>query len=487
MVRGREKPDLWHSHSEDCDAVRADCIEFTLEHRPSMNAALARRLSRLVPLLSLGLLAGCWAPQHHLRSAEIRPLPYSTGPGPVTRVPGIREAIQRSPDQTVRVLVVHGMLTNQRGYSARLQENVGRRLNMRLAAQDSVRSLRRGYQAVLFSGPQPLADTLQLPESTLQKSVWVSRDTTSPATLVFYEMLWAPLRDHVKARFFGCFETGRPSPSCTRFSDAAPNEDGRVLVNRLIKNNLMVDGFADATIVLGPVGDVLRDDLGLAMCYIADDVLGPPGEQALLGGVRCDPAPRPGFRALAADTGTLKHTEFFVMTHSLGSFLVMDAQERFALGSRFAEAAREDEAANFAFNLLDSATVFMRANQFALLNLAKLDAVCWTGGAACPNPSLLSADSLAPRWGIRPMTTYVAFNEVHDALGFELPPYLPDVGDYGQLVNVSVRNPGFRIPFLFKDPNAAHTASDNNPAIIEAMVEGFALPPASSGAAGRAP
>lgn len=447
-----------------------------LSPRP-MNVPSSSPVLRLVLLLPAILLAGCWAPQHHLKPGEIRPLPYSTGPGPATHVTGIREAMRRTPDQPVRVLVVHGMMTHDTGYSARLQQNVARRLGLTRQVRYPVVPLRRGYDPILFAGAQPFDDSVRLPESTLQKTVWVREGDPGTAPLVFYEMLWAPLRDHVKARFFGCFETRRPAPSCTRFSDARPNTDRRVLINRAIKNDLMVDGFADATIVLGPVGDVLRDDLGLALCYIADDVLSAPGEEALAGGVRCEPNAGPGFRKLAADPGGLRSAEFFVMTHSLGSFLVMDAQERFALGAGAAENAREDEAANFAFHLLDGGTVFMRANQFALLNLARLNAICWTGGEDCPNPSLLEADSLPPEWGFDPMTTYVAFNEVHDALGFELPPYLPDVGRYGQLVNVSVRNPGWRVPFLVKSPMDAHVSSDANPAIIEAMVEGFELGP----------
>jgi hypothetical protein len=442
-----------------------------------MNASRSLRACWFVPLLVQSVLSGCWAPQRHLKPAEIRPLPYSTGAGPATQVRGLREAMRRSTGQPVRVLIVHGMMTRDSGYSTRLQQNLARRLGLRLQATFPIVRMTRGYDPILFVGPQPFDDSLRLPESTLQKTVWVSAQGPEAPPLVFYEMLWAPLRDHVKARFFGCFETGVASPSCTTFSTAQPNTDRRVLINRAIKNNLMVDGFADATIVLGPVGDVLRDDLGLALCRIADDVLRGPGEQALTGAVACDAAPRPGFRRLAADTGRLQSTDFFVMTHSLGSFLVMDAQERFALGSRAAENAREDEAANFAFHLLDGATVFMRANQFALLNLARLNALCVSGAPSCPNPSLVMADSLPPDWGFSPMTTYVAFNEVHDALGFELPPYLPDVGNYGQLVNVSVRNPGWRIPFLVKSPGDAHVASDANPAIIEAMVEGFALPP----------
>ena len=452
-----------------------------------MNAVSIRRSIRLAPLLAVVLLAGCWAPQHHLKPGEIRPLPYSTGPGLATRVGGIREAMQGSPGQPVRVLVVHGMMTKDTAYSRTLQRNVARRLGLRRAAHFPPTPLRRGYEPVLFSRAQPFAEREQLPESTLQKSVWVNPDAPSAPPLVFYEMLWAPARDHVKYRFFGCFETRREGPPCTRFSEAEPNNDRRVFINRALKNNLMVDGFADATIVLGPAGDVLRDDLGLALCYIADDVLSGPGERALVGGVRCEPNAGAAFRALAADTGTLLRTEFFVMTHSLGSFLVMDAQERFALGARGPENLREDEAANFAFHLLDSATVFMRANQFALLNLARLSAACTTGEGPCANTSLMQMDSLPVELGYPPYTTYVAFNEVHDALGFELPPYLPDVGGYGQLVNVSVRNPGFRIPFLYKGPRSAHTRSDANPAIIEAMVEGFAIPASRAVAGSTAP
>lgn len=443
------------------------------------------RLLRLIPLAAC-LLAGCWAPQRHLRPSEIRPLPYSTGPGTATRVGGIREAMRRSGGQPVRVLVVHGMMTSDTAYSRELQRQVARRLGLERRAHHAPTPLRRGYAPVLFAQAQPFDGRAPLPESTLQKSVWVDPRDGSGPPLVFYEMLWAPLRDHVKYRFFGCFETRRQGVPCTPFSAARPNDDTRVLVNRLIKHNLMVDGFADATIVLGPVGDVLRDDVGLALCYISDDVLSGPAAQALRGGIRCD-RPAPGLRMLAPDTSGLRGTELFVMTHSLGSFLVMDAQERFALGAGVAGEPREDEAANFAFHLLDSATVFMRANQFALLNLARLNAVCMMDEGACPNPSLLDVDALPADAGFAPMTTYVAFNEVHDALGFELPPYLPDVGRYGVLVNVSVRNPGFRIPFLFKDLMAAHVASDRNPAIIEAMVEGFALPPGRAPAAPPAP
>lgn len=75
------------------------------------------------------------------------------------------------------------------------------------------------------------------------------------------------------------------------------------------------------------------------------------------------------------------------------------------------------------------------------------------------------------------MGTYVAFNDVNDLLGFELPPYIADVDFIGtKFVNVSVQNPGLKIPFLFKHPIDAHTRQMDNQAIINAIVEGIAIP-----------
>ncbi|MCG8442134.1 MAG: hypothetical protein MI723_10035 [Caulobacterales bacterium] len=74
------------------------------------------------------------------------------------------------------------------------------------------------------------------------------------------------------------------------------------------------------------------------------------------------------------------------------------------------------------------------------------------------------------------LTTYVAFNDVNDLLGFELPPYLADVSLTGPLINVSVRNPAFRLGPLLKAPTATHTSQADNPAIIHAIVEGFDIP-----------
>lgn len=155
----------------------------------------------------------------------------------------------------------------------------------------------------------------------------------------------------------------------------------------------------------------------------------------------------------------------------------MDAQQRAAqLRARTPDDILSE---TLSFYLFDQSTVFMMANQIALLQLGRLTAACVPHalGASCPNRNLELLESVTDRPApLNQMTRYVAFNDVNDLLGFELPPYLPDTGLFGQLVNVSVRNPGFSVPFLFKSPSAAHTHQAGNSAIIEAIVEGFDFP-----------
>ena len=142
------------------------------------------------------------------------------------------------------------------------------------------------------------------------------------------------------------------------------------------------------------------------------------------------------------------------------------------------EAVRE----TLAFYLLDQKTVFMLANQVALLGLSRLDAVCEPSNPLnrCPNDALKKVDEYVK--SAEPsgtLTTWVAFNDVNDLLGYELPGYLPEVGTTGALINVTVQNPGFRFLRALKDPNAAHTKQAENAAIIDAIVEGFDVPAAA--------
>lgn len=436
-------------------------------------------------IVAVAAALGCGSTQRSLVPSDIRPLPYALSRGDqYVPVRGLDSALANSPEAPVRVLVVHGMKARDAGYSRVLQRGVASRLGLqpqrsRREGNDSVARfvVTRGYSVSVSLGIQPL-DTVTLRPSEIRRHAW-TEPTTGRERLIFYELLWAPLRDDVKFRFFSCFESGASELRNCPLPEARRNTDRRAWVNRIIKDEVLVDGVADATIVLGPVGDVLRDDVTLSFCLIAVDVLKHHGlAKEPKPTDRCDLA-----TAISPDSRQranlmLQQSEFNVMTHSLGSFLVLDAHWRaMEMAARNRTAADPDAVARdvAAFFLLDDATVWMRANQIALLKLGQLRAIC---SSPCPNKALANEEDV---WNEPDpsgmLTTYVAFNDANDLLGFELPSYLSKPGVITTFVNVTVRNPArWSIPKLFKNPGDAHTRSDENPAILDAMVRGFAIP-----------
>lgn len=446
------------------------------------------RVFRWLAVLAAAGLSACSTDQA-LRPEHIRPLHYSTGIAAGRPVEGLRAALQASRDRPVQVLALHGMIQHDAGYSAELQLALAQRLGLRRASDSGPVPVHRGYRFTPVYGAQPFDGVAgPLPGSTLRRTAWVDAGAPAgaPERLVFHELLWAPLRDRVKQRFIACFESAalRDSPDCAAFSASRPNTDPRALLNRLLKDQFTLGGFADATLVLGPIGDVLRDDVTLALCLLAVDILRPlPGMVPTAPGSRCElaaVAPTPALQQHAALA--LADAKVFGITHSLGSFLMLDAQHRFAqvraepgaVGRSESEVVQE----TLLFWLFDDATVFMNANQVALLSLARLSpAACQadSGSGPCPNRLVRRPDPWDGPMPLAQMSTYVAFNDTDDLLGFELPPFLADT-DGNRYVNVSVRNPGWRLPGLLKDPAAAHTAQARNPAIVRAIAEGFGLP-----------
>lgn len=446
---------------------------------------------RFLTLLAVAMAAGLSAcsANRALQPEQIRPLHYSTGYAQNRPVEGLRAALQASPDRPVQVMVLHGMIANEAPYSDKLQEALAQRLGLREATNSGPITVHRGYSFTPYYGREPFSDVeWPLPVSTLRRTAWVDADAPAgaPERLVFYELLWSPLRDEVKQRFIGCFETEalRDSADCESFSASRPNTDPPALLNRMLKDQFMVNGFADATLVVGPTGDVLRDDVMLALCALAVDILRPlPGMVPQAEGERCDlaqVAPTPELQQQAGSA--LSDAKVFGITHSLGSFLILDAQHRFAQARVEPDgvfgSGNDSVQELLLYWLFDDATIFMNANQVALLSLARLqpeDCVPDEGSGPCPNRLLRRPD---PWDGPPPMTqmsTYVAFNDTDDVLGFELPPWLADT-DTNRYINVSVSNPGWYLPGLLKDPAAAHTAQERNPAIVQAIAEGFEVP-----------
>ena len=458
------------------------------------------------PLALLLALLACGVPQSRLEPRDIRPLPTTDGTLPTRfRGLGVRDSLDASASEPVRVLTIHGMLTRDSGFSDSWQRAIAARLRLRARTPAVTDTVERGYRFDVRMG----ADTspAATPPSELRTTRWYDPADASRDRLVFHELRWALFRDEVKFRFLSCFENVRkPEPAtCDALGGARPNADRRRSINRLAKEKLLVDGFGDAALVRSPLGDVFRDDVDLAMCMVAR-----ARQMERAGGLA---KPQDGrcavevdrtkeFVATAVRAQQLAQAPFFVVTHSLGSFLLMDGQVRAEAAlaaaatatatfkasdsgaghrAKAAVLAAGDTALPYA--LLRNATVFMFANQVSLLGLGRMRLAC-TSARTSTGPCRAQPDTgekglfgvAAPQRDPAVNTQYAAFNDTDDVLGFELPPYLPDIFPFGPMVNVSVRQPGLRVWRLFKDPLAAHTRQSDNPAVIHAVVNGFDLP-----------
>jgi len=205
---------------------------------------------------------------------------------------------------------------------------------------------------------------------------------------------------------------------------------GAAWLNGLAKTNLMDWGLSDAVIALGPMRTYLRQTIDEAFAYAEVDDAGQPADH-----------------------------DYVLVAASLGSFIVLDAWSNDA-GAR---------------RMLDrTAYVYLFANQFALLELARL-------GHSAPNLApAASAESASPmealhRWSAAPralgapvVRQVIAFSDPSDVLTFRVPA-LPGA----KVVNVYDRN-GFDFLGLAADPLAAHTGHAANNSVLDVMIEGAA-------------
>ncbi len=213
------------------------------------------------------------------------------------------------------------------------------------SAREGPFNIERGYTVSPWIDGQPFeAGSLKqgiaqpLPQSEMTKTIL--RDANGVVRVIGYELRWALLRDAIKERFLSCFESHSLDKETKQrcddhpFSKAKSNPDSPHWINSKIKDYLMVKGFADATIVLGETGDVLRDDVRLAFCAMARDVLSDAKKEiavrfSAVAVRRCDLATEKGLTPnLTEAAQTLEQVQFFSITDSLGSFLVLDARSQ---------------------------------------------------------------------------------------------------------------------------------------------------------------
>ena len=219
-------------------------------------------------------------------------------------------------------------------------------------------------------------------------------------------------------------------------------------------------GFADAVMALGPMEDVLSAGIReLLIKSLQSPVNDPPPPAATV------------------------DAEVFFVTHSLGSYLSLIALDTNLLGSDnpdlsgFQMTPEQKQAADY-FSA-HTAEFYFLANQIALLQLAWVSTSTEHEAGPCPSASaeksvsgsiahwLCKRDTyLAEGASVAPVPQIIAWSDPNDLLSWEVPQI-----DGAHVVNITVRNSGFKLPPFLESPTAAHANYAKNREILRMILK----------------
>ncbi len=378
------------------------------------------------------------------------------GPAPLSATRSLARAIDdaHSSRQTLHILFVHGIRADRDGtssvFAVHLAQALGGTLSEPMRIGLPLDWPRSATMASFVDGngtPTPIWPTAEIWK---RSEPFLNRATISSASgqVVIDEVNYWPLLLPLKCRALlvpeqdlagadakhlqRCHEEGWISKQDLDRLLRTKARSGRgSLLNRKLKQEMMDWGLSDAVIALGPMRRYLNDTI----------------EQAC---------------ALALQSGS--DDRYVVISESLGSFVVMDA---------FAE--RRESVGKV---LQRTADLYFFANQFALLELARIKGIDIHANAvgaqavAAATPSPLQA---LATWGTSPAPItpqaipgqarpgiekqIVAFSDPSDILTFNVPA-IAGVN----VVNLYDRQ-GFDLLGIVADPVAAHTGHSKNEAV----------------------
>jgi hypothetical protein len=236
--------------------------------------------------------------------------------------------------------------------------------------------------------------------------------------------------------------------------------------NRSLKNGLMDWGFGDAVMALGPMQNIIC--AGIRELLIKS-----------LQSANVD---------LAATNAEVPGPEYFFITHSLGSFLSLAALDSSWLGpqgegvSQFNITPEEKNAADY-FSAHTTGFYFL-ANQIELLELARVSAPeestnpCPVTAPGTPASSGTPVPASIAHWQCRrqvylkqrssqaPGPQIIAWSDPDDLLSWEVPAI-----EGVRVVNIPVRNSGFKVPPFLVWPTGAHGNYAKNQSILRVILK----------------
>jgi hypothetical protein len=402
--------------------------------------------------------------------------------------------------QPVHILYVHGINQIGAGDSLLLRNGICKYLG-----ECTVTSLGRVYA----DGPFAL-DAAPPPLKYMQDRIWKTQDDWNASApfidryqiagkghtpIVLDELNWWPLAYPLKCKWLITRDTKLTGASkqqidvCAMPSQQDLDHPGRYLsyqwilpseaadlkriprhaafINRSLKSRLMNWGFGDAVMALGPMQEILSAGIRELLVKSLQSA-----------GVNLQ-------TAKAEDTGP----QFFFVTHSLGSYLSLAALDSDLLGPQTPEVSQlkitseEKNAADY-FSA-HTASFYFLANQIELLELAGISVSEQPVAIPCPyTPPGTSEPSTKPTPGsishwqclrqlylqehvpAAPGPQIVAWSDPNDLLSWEVPE-MKGV----RVVNIQVRNSGFKIPPFIVSPTSAHGNYARNPNVLRVILK----------------
>ena len=409
-----------------------------------------------VTAAAAALLAGCGAfgqgvARAIIETAERAPAPESglceiTGP----EFPGLSSGLEgagAATTHTTRLVIVHGIGTQQPGHSERLQHNVARRLGLD-AIDPTVKTIN-------LLAP---ADAKSTPPGVPLGVLRISRySNTAGGQLLTFELTWSELLDAER--------------KAIAFDEFGVSARTRADVNTSIKG--LINNFTDPLAYNGSRGDFIRGSMLQALCWVGR------GEWA--------DYPTTA-RAACSWRDTLRNViqrdEILISSHSLGSRIALDS---LAVLGTLGDALGPDIGARTGLQALDSmrdknVTLFMLANQLPLLQMGQPAPMVAKQPQQYCGPD---APKIKQRWFKR--LSIVAFSDPNDILSYTIPQsFSADFMDSRLCaattnVVVSVARSLSIVGTSIASPQMAHTAYDNDERVLSLMTRGLGDRPPPTG------
>jgi hypothetical protein len=335
--------------------------------------------------------------------------------------------------RNLKLLMVHGIGKHIPGYSGRFTEHLMREFGLDVREQD--------YKEIVLREPR-VTDS---PLGTLRISRYTNKERTRE--LLFYELTWSEITEAEKA--------------IIEFDDSTEYTFRRASLNALLKKFLN-SHVPDSLVFLGEPHVPILSSVRESLCWMTH---GDWNDYADFADEPCDHLRSERVKHVQED-------DFVVVTHSLGSRIVLDSLQYFGNLSTTADAPQL--AGGRAAVQEMEFRVYMLANQLPLLEMGQKRAeVRGQTGSYC-RPGGKHFDQRI----FRRLSIY-AFSDPNDILSYPIPPKFADEYIDSRLcpsptnITINVAKPISLFGFgEFADPGEAHGGYDHDERVISLIAHG---------------